>query len=245
MDPRAQIFLVKLLVDTYTSTRRSSSKHRSAWGVLVNSLEAFRAVEAASAQEVLKWERWMSDAIGAHDAPTIGTDPGTSHRTTTRFVGHSDVATRHTTPGDLVLQRSIDGPFGVVDFLESSFIVTGLELFDTGLAIVWQLEPLPPATTLFPRETAALDQMLEGLADSDREALSDWAQFRFRTTTDIDMTLIDDGGTSYLLTHSKSRLDLKQQSGWSYFEPAPASRVTRLSVGWILPQVQPTEIPLA
>ena len=158
------------------------------------------------------------------------------------------ISTNKTRPRFIRVARGPDKEF---KYRGSTLRVVGVEQYDAVVSVKWIVNPEPNVLDVFPEESAALEQDLQGLDDVPAEILRKTAERLLRTRRLYVFALADDLGTSYELTeeqHGAASVfnGITMQSigitGSAMFHPSVPSNARSLNFKWFALTL---EVPLA
>jgi hypothetical protein len=193
-------------------------------------LAAFRYVGDVTQDEENEWYRNMLAALGYElpDPPP----PGTAQAI---YVG--DPEKRPAQPPfpsrAPVFDRSQAGPDEEFEVHGGRLRVIAVEFYDSVVVVRWRVSPEPDITSVFPRETAALEQDLVGLEDWVSEDLRTKGRRRLSMMRLYKFTLGDDLGTPYFpkgMSHGGGPDDM---DGQARFMPAVPATASLLTFSWL------------
>ena len=192
-------------------------------------LEALRAVDAVSPEEVHDWNNRMLVALGREPL-----EPLPSGFTGARavFLGDGQAPAPMAPPLAARFLRLVPVQVPAVSIgFGGQFQVLGVELYDTRMAVAWRLAPLPDPERQHESEAAAHDRDSAGLPDAERTML----RHRFFRQLEMRQQLLqvaDDVGTEYQHIGGGSGGGGDERVGRAQFVPAVPDTAAKLTVRW-------------
>ncbi len=196
-------------------------------------LAGFRYLEAVTQEEERDWYRRMLVALG-YELPDPA-PPGVS-----QAIYVDDPAKRSPRPQRRsvpVFIRSQPGPDEEFEEHVGKLRVIAVEFYDSAVAIRWRVSPQPNIASVFPDETAALEQDLIGLEEWAAEDLRKKGHQQLAMTRLYRFGLTDDLGTSYVPMGSRHGGSPGEMTGEAQFQ-APPLEATQFVFSWLGIEVQ-------
>jgi hypothetical protein len=192
-------------------------------------LEALRAAEMVSADEVADWTNRMHMALGL--APLEPLPPGFQGGRAV-YIGEGEPPPPPAAPPDsrfleLIPVRLADQPVPFGGRVQ----ILGIERYDTKVAVTWRLAPLPDPELQFARELFDHERDSEGLPDTERQMLRRQMLHRL-SRGGPELSLSDDLHTDYRHTGGGRSGSGMETMGRDHLMPAVPEHATMLTVHW-------------
>jgi hypothetical protein len=192
-------------------------------------LEALRAADILTSEEVSDWTNRMLVALGLE--PLEPSPPG-SQRGRAISIGEGEPPLRPTAPPlsrflELIPVKDADQPVPFGGRVQ----ILGIERYDSRVAVAWRLAPLPDPEVQFAQELSDHERDTEGLPNDERRMMRHQLVGQLRAPG-RELGLSDDVETTYRRARGGAGGSDREFTGRAQFVPAIPEAASTLTVHW-------------